>query len=210
MLRSLKVATPATAVTDFVPDSVPPAGFVPIATVTLPVNPVATLPRTSFAVTCTAGVIWAPAVVVPGCTVNTSWVAPPAVTSNATLVAPVSADAAAVSVYPLPILSMLNELKVATPAAADTDVVPARFPLPGLFPIATVTMPENPVAVLSRASWAVTTTAGVMIAPAPVDTGCTENTRWVAAPETMLNALLLLLRLPDVAASRYPVPILSM
>src|SRR5207247_804169 len=36
-----KVATPATAGTDFVPDKVPMLGFVPIATVLLPVNPLA-------------------------------------------------------------------------------------------------------------------------------------------------------------------------
>ncbi len=61
MLRLEKVATPLTAATDVVPDSVPPDGFVPIATVMNPVKLVTTFPRASCAVTCTAGVIEAPA-----------------------------------------------------------------------------------------------------------------------------------------------------
>src|SRR5438552_2631459 len=42
--------TPATAATVFVPDKVPLLGFVPIATVMFPVNPVAVLPLPSWAV----------------------------------------------------------------------------------------------------------------------------------------------------------------
>src|SRR5438034_1242396 len=67
-----KVATPPTAATVFVPDKVPLLGFVPIATVIFPVNPVAVLPLPSWAVTSTAGVIAVPAVVVLGCTLNTN------------------------------------------------------------------------------------------------------------------------------------------
>jgi hypothetical protein len=87
MLNPEKVATPATAATIFVPDKVPVLGLVPIATVMFPVKPVAVLLLASSAVTCTAGVIAAPAVVVLGCTENTSWVAVPAVMVNAVLVA---------------------------------------------------------------------------------------------------------------------------
>src|SRR5438034_7379237 len=87
MLSPANVATPATAATVFVPVSVPLLGLVPIATVTLPVKPVAVLPLASWAVTCTAGVIAAPAVVVLGCTLNTNWVAVPAMMLNAVLVA---------------------------------------------------------------------------------------------------------------------------
>src|SRR5437870_13684978 len=87
MLKSAKVATPATAATVLVPDKVPVLGFVPIATVMFPVNPVAVLPLPSCAVTCTAGVIAAPAAVVLGSTENTSCVAVPAVMLNAVLVA---------------------------------------------------------------------------------------------------------------------------
>ncbi len=76
----------------------PPPGFVPIATVTLPTNPVAVFPSASRAVTRTAGLIVPPAVAVVGCSVNTSWVADPGVTANAALVAPDRPAAVAVSV----------------------------------------------------------------------------------------------------------------
>src|SRR5438034_10837295 len=86
MLSPEKVASPATAATVLVPDKVPVLGFVPIATVMFPVNPVAVLPFPSWAVTSTAGVIAAPAVVVVGCALNTNGVAVPAVMLNAVLV----------------------------------------------------------------------------------------------------------------------------
>src|SRR5438128_8253659 len=86
MLSPEKLATPATAATVLVPDKVPVLGFVPIASVMFPVNPVAVLPLPSWAVTSTAGVIAAPAVAVLGCTLNTNWVAVPAVMLNAVLV----------------------------------------------------------------------------------------------------------------------------
>src|SRR5437773_1941168 len=61
MLSPENVASPATAATVFVPDKMPVLGFVPIATVMFPVNPVAVLPLASWAVIWTAGVIAAPA-----------------------------------------------------------------------------------------------------------------------------------------------------
>src|ERR1041385_4011650 len=91
MLKFPNVATPFTAATVVVPDNVPPPGLAPSATVTVPVNPVAGFPCASRAVTCTAGVIGAPAGVVDGCTVNTSWLAAPGVMSNPVDVAPVRA-----------------------------------------------------------------------------------------------------------------------
>ena len=57
-----------------------------MATVTVSVKPVATLPLPSRAVTRTAGVIVAPAAVLLGCTVNCSRVAAPGVMSNTELV----------------------------------------------------------------------------------------------------------------------------
>src|SRR5256885_836071 len=51
ILRLVNVATPATAFIAVVPDSVPAAGLVPMASDTLPVKPVAVLPRASLAVT---------------------------------------------------------------------------------------------------------------------------------------------------------------
>src|SRR5512134_3978608 len=78
MLRLAKVATPATAAAVAVPDNEPPAGFAPMATVTLPVKPVVVVPMRSRAVTCTAGAIATPADVVLGWTVNASWLGAPA------------------------------------------------------------------------------------------------------------------------------------
>ena len=99
MLIPGKLATPAAAATVAVPSSTPlPGGLTPIASVTLPVKPVAVLPSASRAVTWTAGVIATPAVVLAGWTVNASWVAGPGVMVNAALVAPVSPVAAAVRV----------------------------------------------------------------------------------------------------------------
>src|SRR3989442_2720930 len=121
------VAPPPTAAPVFVPDRVPVLGFVPIATVTFAVNPLAVLPLPSWAVIWTAGVISAPAVVVLGCTENTNCVAVPAVILNPVLVvlpAPV-----AVTVEPVPALSMLKPGDVATPATAATRFVPDKVPL---------------------------------------------------------------------------------
>src|SRR5437763_13784674 len=87
MVSPENVATPATAACVAVPPSVPPPGFVPIATVTFPVKPVAVLPHESSAVTRTAGVIAAPAGPSLGRTANTSGVPAPGATANAPLVA---------------------------------------------------------------------------------------------------------------------------
>src|SRR2546427_11587221 len=73
MLRLEKVATPLTAATVVVPARVPLAGLVPIATVMLVVAVVTVLPWASWTVTCTAGVIAAPAAALLGCTVKTSF-----------------------------------------------------------------------------------------------------------------------------------------
>src|SRR5207249_1386996 len=91
----LKLATPPTAATVKLPERVPPAGFVPIATLTLPVKPGTVLPNASCAVTSTAGVIVAPAIVFVGCTVKASRVAVPLVTLKGVLVAALSPVAVA-------------------------------------------------------------------------------------------------------------------
>src|SRR2546422_11672442 len=83
MLRPGKVATPAIAAAVTTPESVPPPGAAPMATVTLPVNPVAVLPNASRAVTWTAGVNATPAVTVVGRVVKASWVAGPGMTAIA-------------------------------------------------------------------------------------------------------------------------------
>src|SRR3989442_651711 len=98
MLRSGKVAAPRTAATVVVPERVTLAGLVPIATVMLVVAVVTVLLWASWTVTCTAGVIAAPAAALLGCTVKTSFAAAPAPMLNAVLVAPVRPVADAVSV----------------------------------------------------------------------------------------------------------------
>src|SRR5512145_1473390 len=136
MLSVENVAIPATAATVRVPDSTALAGPVPgvIATVTLPVKPVAVLPSASRAVTWTGGAIAWPAGPVVGWTVNASTAAAPAVMLNDALTAPVRPLAVAVRVYPVPARSMLKVENVATPATAATvrvpDSVAPGVPLP--------------------------------------------------------------------------------
>src|SRR5437879_1075176 len=189
MLSPENVATPLTALDDVVPDRIPPPGLVPMATVTLPPNAVAVFPSASCAVTCTAGVIAAPAMVVVGGTVNASCVAAPAVTLKAALVW-VSPAAPAVKVYALPTLLMLNPGNAATPLTAATVVVPARVPPPGFEPIATVTFPEKAVTVFPCASSPVTCTAGAITAPAVASPGWTVKPSAIAGPGVMLNPAL--------------------
>src|SRR5438552_3782434 len=191
MLRLANVATPETAAAVAVPESVPPPALGPSVTLTLPAKPMATLPSASWAVTCTAGVIAAPAVALVGCTLKASTLGAPAVTLNAALVAPPpTPEAPAVSVYPVPVLLMLNPENVAMPPAAATLDVPERAPPPGFAPIATATEPLNAVAVLPCASCAVTWTAGVIVAPATVVVGWTVKTSWFAAPGLMIKEAL--------------------
>ncbi len=87
MLSAAKLTVPLTAVPVVVPASVPPPGFAPSATVTLPVKLGTTLPCASCALTSTAGLIAWPATALLGCAVNTSWVAGPGVMSKGALVA---------------------------------------------------------------------------------------------------------------------------
>src|SRR5437870_3466775 len=194
MLSPGNVATPLTAACASVPASVPLLGFVPIATVMFPVNPVAVLPPASWAVTSTAGVIAAPAVEVLGCTENTSCVAVPAVMLRAALVVPPAP--VAVSVEPGPTFPVLSPQKVATPLTAACVSVPAGVPLFPTRRSSALMFPVNPVAVLPPPSWAVTSTAGVIAAPAVVVLGCTLNTNCVAEPAVMLNAALVVLPAP--------------
>src|SRR2546430_3206623 len=108
MLRFANVATPATAAAVAVPESVPPPALGPSVTFTLPTKPVATLPSASWAVTCTAGVIAAPAVALVGCTLKTSTLGAPAVTLNAALVPPPTPAAPAVRGVPTPLFFVLH------------------------------------------------------------------------------------------------------
>src|SRR5258708_14340778 len=74
MVRLEKTAAPWLETTLFVPPSVPPTGFTPMAIVTAPLKLVTVLPLASCAVTCTAGLMTEPAPVFDGCIVNASWV----------------------------------------------------------------------------------------------------------------------------------------
>src|SRR2546421_12738422 len=95
MLKSLNVATPLAAGCGIVPDSVPPPALIWIATVTLPVDPVATLPNASNAVTVTAGAIATPAVAFVGSTEKASWLAAAGPTVKALDTSPETPPAAA-------------------------------------------------------------------------------------------------------------------
>src|SRR5437868_1674027 len=98
MDRLENVATPVTAATVLVPDSVPPPGLVPMATVTLAVEVVTVLLNASCTVTCTEGATATPATAFDGWTVNASLVAAAGLMVNAAEVAPASAPDAAVRV----------------------------------------------------------------------------------------------------------------
>src|SRR3954464_3262343 len=98
MERLENVATPLTADTVVVPDSVPPPGLVPIATVMLAVELVTVLLNASCTVTCTAGAMETPAVALVGWVVTASLAAAAGLTLNAAEVAPVSPPDAAVMV----------------------------------------------------------------------------------------------------------------
>jgi hypothetical protein len=116
--------------------------------------------------------------------------AAPAATLKALLTRLMGPAVLAVSVYAVPVLSMVRALNVAMPPTAATLVVPPRLapavPVPPV--IATATLPVNPVARFPRASRAVTTTPNP--APAVVLAGCVVNTSWLAVPAATLNAAL--------------------
>src|SRR4051794_34639387 len=98
MERVEKVGTPATAATVAVPDSVPPPGLVPMATVMFAVELVTVLLNVSCTVTCTAGAMDTPATAFAGWTVNASLEAAAGVMLNVPDTAPASGADAAVSV----------------------------------------------------------------------------------------------------------------
>src|SRR3954469_4619828 len=98
MDRLENAATPAVADTVVVPDSVPPPGLVPMATVTLAVELVTVLPNASCTATCTAGAIATPATALLGCAENASFAGAAGVMLKLELEAPVSGAEAAVSV----------------------------------------------------------------------------------------------------------------
>src|SRR3954470_20648828 len=98
MERLEKVATPRAAATVVVPDSAPPPGLLPMATVTLAVELVTVLLNASCTVTCAAGAMAAPATALVGWMVKASFEAAAGLMVNEDEVAPASPAAAAVRV----------------------------------------------------------------------------------------------------------------
>src|SRR3954470_15225321 len=98
MERLENTATPAAAATVVVPDSVPPPGLVPMATLMFAVELVTVLLNASSTVTRTDGEMDTPATALVGWAVNASLVAAAGLMLNADEVAPVSGADAAVSV----------------------------------------------------------------------------------------------------------------
>src|SRR5438132_1155811 len=119
MLRSEKVATPLTAATVVVPERVPLAGLVPIASVMLVVAVVTVLPWASWTATCTAGVIAAPAAALLGCTVKASFAAAPWPGPEALAVPPPRPTLQTATASPAPPLA-------STPSRRLLPVLPAR------------------------------------------------------------------------------------
>src|SRR5262245_5424928 len=118
-----------------------------------------------------AGVMFAPAWVFTGCTVNASFVGGPAVMLNPALVSLVRPPELPTSVYPAPLLLIERLQDVPPPLAADTGVVPESVPPPGLFPMAIAIAAVELVTVLSFASCTATWIGGAIVAPAPVFDG---------------------------------------
>src|SRR5687767_6039788 len=77
---------------------------------------------------------------------------------------------------------------VATPATADTVVVPDSVPPPGLAPIATVMLAAELVTVLLNASCSVTSPAAARATPFPYSALLRAKASLAAAAGVMLNA----------------------
>src|SRR2546425_10022127 len=211
MLRSWKVATPATAATVVVPGRAPPPGLGSTATVPLPETVSTAFPSASRATTGTAGVMVAPAVGhgalgSPGirCGVKVTRVGAPALMVKKALVAPARPVAVADRLYALPLWAMLRSARVATPATAATVVVPESVaplvPVPAV--IVSVTAPAKPVAVWPEASRTVTWTGGLMVTPAVVLPGWAVNTSADASAAVMSNEALVAPVSPEDVADR--------
>src|SRR6267378_2588742 len=158
--KSAKVATPFTAATVFVPESVSAPGFVPIVIVTESAAVDTRLSYASRTATVTDGTNVQAAMRLPGCATNTSCAAAPGLILNAELVAAVNDPALARSVYPVPTLLRDTLANVATPFTAFTVVVPESVPAPGLAPNASVTAFVAVVARFPKASCSSMATAG--------------------------------------------------
>src|SRR5215471_4564707 len=209
MLRPENVASPLAAACEVMPESAPPPGLLPIASDTVALDDVTRLPPRSLTSTWMSGLIGCPGTVFDGGTRNPTVAADPTATLNGVDVAPLSPEALAARVYPVPALSTLRLLNVATPLAAACVVVPDSAAAFALFPNASVTELFAVVTRFPPASCTSTCTAG-RVAPPVVPLGSAKNARRVAPPTTTSNAFEVAAVNPAVvAASVYPLPILS-
>jgi hypothetical protein len=194
MLRSEKFATPLVGVAVVVPESVPPPGLVPIATVIVLVAVLTVLSSTSRTVTLNVGSV-PPENVGPGCALNTSLVAGPAFTSKMLLTIEDRPVAVARSAYPEAALVIERLENVATPFTAETVVTPSRVaPLPGLFAIERKTLFVALSTVFPARSCTATLNVGI-VPTAVVLTGCAVNaslegtaTGLVVSPQAMTSS----------------------
>src|SRR5215831_6684256 len=134
MLSPENVASPLTAAWDVVPESFPFPGLLPIANDTVAPDDVTRFPPRSRTSTWISGVIGCAGTVFDGGTRKSSVAAGPTAIVNGVEVAPPSPVAVAARVYPVPALSTLRLLNVATPLAAVWVVVPDREPAFALVP----------------------------------------------------------------------------
>src|SRR5438874_1525319 len=118
MDRLVKVATPLVAEVPMVPPRVPLLGLVPMAMLIEALLLVTVLPKMSWTVIVTAGLMATDETVLLGCWLKASLLAAAGVMLKLALVAPVSPVLEAVSVYPVPAVLIERLLNVATPLIA--------------------------------------------------------------------------------------------
>jgi hypothetical protein len=206
--RLLNVAIPPIAEMEPPPLSVPPPGFVPMASDTDLLSVVTRFPLVSSIRTVTGGVIFAPATALLGCWPKVSLDGAPGVILKVFDVAPVSVGLLdAVSVYPLPVLFIERLLNVAMPPTAATEPPPVSVPPPGFVPMASDTFLTSVVIRFPLASSIRTVTAGVIVAPATVFVGSWPKANLAAAPTLMVTEPEFPdLPVPDVAVN-VPAPV---
>src|SRR6266851_1601862 len=124
MDRLLNVATPLTALTVLVPLSVPPLGLVPMATVIEALLVVTVLPKASWTVTLTAGLIATVDTAFVGCWLNMSLLAAAGLTVMLPLVPMMLLVivSVAVTVWLPAVLSVTAVLKVCMPLSPATKL----------------------------------------------------------------------------------------
>jgi hypothetical protein len=203
--RSLKVAMPASAAAESVPERVAlPSLLVhapPSASVTVAALVVIRFPDASLIATCTGGAINAPITTPLGCTVNASAAGALVVTSKAGLVAEASPLDAAASAYPWPACAMFRSGKLATPLLAATESVPASCPLPPSAAIDSAIVGPASATRLPKESSTASCTGGAIVAPACAFEGGTVKASFAAGPATNFTVTVWVNGVPPTAAA---------